>query len=441
MNKLSVGVIGGGIMGIDIAIRLSKEGYAVCILEGESELGGLTSKWSFGDYVWDKFYHVILPDDTYTLEMIGNLGLKSELNWVETQTGFFINGQYYSVSNIIEFLKFPSLNIIDKFRLGLTILVGSKLSDYKRLEEIPVTEWLIRWSGKNTFNKIWLPLLRSKLGEDYKFTSAAFICATIKRLYTARKYGSKKEVFGYVIGGYSRILESLNARLLSENIEIITNFKVKEIRQQTGFEFKVISKEDSQKTFNYLISTVPSSLSAIICPQLADYEIEQLKGIKYLGVVCVSLLVKNPLTPYYVTNITDSNINFTGVIEITSMVGTSFFNGNSLIYLPKYINSNDPLFDLSDESVKDSFIESLKTMQPLFSNEDIITSKVARARYVITLPEMGYSKKLPFWKTTIKNLFIINSSFIKDGTLNVNETLKISDTYSAKVLKVIKNGL
>jgi hypothetical protein len=51
---------------------------------------------------------------------------------------------------------------------------------------------------------------------------------------------------------------------------------------------------------------------------------------------------------------------------------------------------------------------------------------------------MGYSKKLPYWNTTINNLFIINSSFITDGTLNVNETLKISNNYLSEVLKIIK---
>jgi protoporphyrinogen oxidase len=343
------------------------------------------------------------------------------------------------MSNIVEFLKFPTLNLFDKLRLGITILAGSYLSNYSRLERIPVTKWLIRWSGKNTYNKIWLPLLRAKLGEEYKHSSAAFICSTIKRLYNARKKGSKKEIFGYVNGGYARIMESLKAKLFSENIEIITNFKVKEIRQQPGYELKVTSTEGSNKTFNYIISTLPSFLSAILCPELSEFEIERLKRIKYLGVLCVSLLLKNPLTPYYVTNITDDKILFTGVIEMTSIVNPTFFGGNSLIYLPKYLSSDDQLFSASDETLKDCFIESLKIMQPSFKSEDIINSQVARARYVITLPEMEYSKKLPCWKTSLKHLFIINSSFITDGTLNVNETLKISNTYLPQVLKIIKN--
>ena len=64
--------------------------------------------------------------------------------------------------------------------------------------------WLRRWSGERTFERIWLPLLKSKLGENYRLTSAAFIWATIARMYAARRPGLKREMFGYVEGGYDR---------------------------------------------------------------------------------------------------------------------------------------------------------------------------------------------------------------------------------------------
>jgi protoporphyrinogen oxidase len=440
MDKIKTfGIIGGGIMGIDIARQLSREGYNVSVLEGAPEVGGLASVSKFGDYTWDKFYHVILPDDTYTLNMINELGLKDELKWNETKTGFFINGRYYSMSDIIEFLKFPTLNLIDKFRLGITIIIGSRIKNYERLETIPITDWLERWSGKRTFKRIWLPLLKAKLGEDYKFTSAAFICATIKRLYGARKKGAKKEVFGYVKGGYANILETLKEKVLSENINIITNFKVAEIKQNPDQKLKVTSTEGKEMIFNYVISSLPSFLTASVCPGLSDSELGKLRKIRYMGVVCVSLLLKKPLSPYYITNITDDKIRLTGVIEITSLVGTSYFGGNSLVYLPKYVNSDDQIFGLSDQNIKDNFITSLKIIHPALNDEEIIDCQVSKARYVITLPEMGYSKNLPSFKTSVKNLFVINSSFITDGTLNVNETLKISASYLPEVLNIIRN--
>src|SRR5690606_11631718 len=144
----------------------------------------------------------------------------------ETKTGFYIKGKLYSMSDTIEFLKFPTLNLIDKFRLGLTILVASRIKNWKKLEQIPVTTWLKKWSGSNTFNKIWLPLLRAKLGESYTKTSAVFIWATIQRLYGARKSGLKKEMFGFVDGGYKTVIEAFHKTLLNNGVNIKTNCAV-----------------------------------------------------------------------------------------------------------------------------------------------------------------------------------------------------------------------
>jgi protoporphyrinogen oxidase len=428
------GVIGGGLMGIDISRRLAAAGYKATIIEAASGIGGLTSSAEFGDYRWDKFYHIILPGDSNTIGLIEELGLGSELQWKESKTGFFIDNNYYSMSNTLEFIRFPALNLLDKFRLGLTILAGSYLQNYKRLETIPVTVWLRRWSGKNTFNKIWLPLLKSKLGEGYKLTSAAFICATIKRLYGARKRGSKKELFGYVKGGYAAVIEKIVSKLSEERISVICDFKITEIRQNANHSLTLTSSDGRTESFDHVISTLPSFLTASLCPELKDYEIARLKSIKYLGVICVSLLLKRHLTPFYVTNITDDRISFTGVIEMTSLVDPLTFGGSALVYLPKYLSSDDKMFELPDVEIKENFLSFLRLMQPDLTDSEILSCKVARARYVIALPEMGYSKNLPSVFTSIKNFFIINSSFITDGTLNVNETLKVSGKYMQELL-------
>ena len=55
-----------------------------------------------------------------------------------------------------------------------------------------VEEWLTAWSGRRTFERFWLPLLRAKLGESYRESSAAFIWATIQRLYAARRTGPQE---------------------------------------------------------------------------------------------------------------------------------------------------------------------------------------------------------------------------------------------------------
>src|SRR5205807_7913057 len=124
------------------------------------------------------------------------------------------------VANTLDFLRFPPLRLWDELRLGATIFHASRVRDWKRLERIPVADWLRKLSGAHTFEKIWLPLLRAKLGDNYTKASAAFIWAIIARMYAARRTGLKKEMFGYVSGGYARVLERFADRLASEHVRI-----------------------------------------------------------------------------------------------------------------------------------------------------------------------------------------------------------------------------
>ena len=130
MEPRKWGIVGGGIMGMTLAHRLAKQGHEVTIFEAAPELGGLVSSWKMGDVEWDKFYHVILLSDFGTRDILKEIGLEEKTHWVETKTGFYMNGKLHSMSDTIEFLKFPTLNLIDKFRLGLTILVASRIKNW-----------------------------------------------------------------------------------------------------------------------------------------------------------------------------------------------------------------------------------------------------------------------------------------------------------------------
>jgi len=420
------GIIGGGILGMKLANSLAQQGHQVTILEAGKTLGGLTSAWKLGDITWDKYYHVILLSDTRLRNLLQEIGLDQETLWVETKTGFYTDGQLFSMSNSIEFLKFPPLSLIDKFRLGLTIFYASRVKNWKRLEGIYVADWLKKLSGKNTFNKIWLPLLRAKLGESYQQTSAAFIWATIQRMYAARQTGLKKEMFGYVKGGYARILDAFTQHLLNQGVQIRTDFQASSVSADEGGAVWVKEAQGKALAFDEVILTVPSHLAAHLCEGLSPEEIAQHQQIDYLGVICPSVLLKKPISPYYVTNITDDS-PFTGVIEMSNIVDPRFLKGHSLVYLPKYVKRTDPIFKWSDEQIKDHFWQSLLNMYDQLSDDDLISFQVARAPNVFAPSTIHYSENLPPVSTNIPGVHILNSAHIANGTLNVNETLQLAD--------------
>ncbi len=438
VHKMAIkkwGIVGGGIMGMTLAHRLAQLGHSVSLFEAAPNLGGLASPWKMGEVEWDKFYHVILLSDLKTREMLDEIGLKDKVEWVETKTGFYVDGKLYSMSNSVEFLKFPVLNIFDKFRLGLTILVASKIRNWRKLEKIPVTSWLRKWSGKTTLTKIWLPLLRAKLGESYQRTSAVFIWATIQRLYGARKSGLKKEMFGYVPGGYKKIIEAFENKLTEQEIKVKKMCAAKEVRVSANGKPIISFENNSIEEFDEVIVTLPSGIASCLCKGLTEAEIKKLNGIEYLGVICVAVLLNKSISPFYITNITDSSVPFTGVIEMSALVDKKYLAGRTLIYLPKYVNSDDPMFSRSDEDLKSYFVNSFKKMYPDLRDENIEFAGVAKAKHVITVAKLNYSELLPGIKTTIPGVSIINTSHIKDGTLNVNETIKVAESKLEELLQ------
>ncbi len=378
---------------------------------------------------WDRFYHVVSLSDVQLQALLTELDLASELRWVQTRTGFFSGGRIHSMSSVFDFLRFPPLNMWQKLRLGATIFYASKLRDYRKLEGVCVERWLRRLSGNRTFEKIWLPLLKAKLGELYRETSAAFIWAYISRMYQARRTGLKREMFGYIPGGYARTLDRFTERLKAAGVELCTGCAVNRIVYSSESSRLQIDFDSApSRTFDRVIATVPAPAISAICPQLRPDEHQKLKAVKYLGVICASLLLTRPLGGYYVTNITDPDIPLTGVIDMSTIVPPVEHGGQHLVYLPKYVSSQDAgAFGESDAAIRHRFVGALQRLYPDLKSSEIVEFKVARARYVMSLPTLHYSDHLPPVNLSLPGLFAINSAQIVKGTLNVNETIQIGD--------------
>jgi protoporphyrinogen oxidase len=422
-----VAIVGGGILGMTLALRLHGQGCRATIVEAAPETGGLTGSQTIAGYTWDRFYHVILLSDLNLRRLLDELGLGARLCWGTTKTGFYSDGALYSLSDTLEFIRFPPLSALDKLRLAGTILYASRIRDWKALERIPVTDWLRRLSGARTTERIWLPLLRSKLGENYRRASAAFIWAIIARMYAARRSGLKRERFGYVEGGYQSVLRAFRARLEDLGVRTLAGRPVTRVRDH-GDRVTLECGASGNLEFDRAVLTIPCGRIAAVCPDLSSDERARLQGVVYQGIVCASLLLKRPLAHYYITNITDAWVPFTAVIEMTALVDRSTFGGNTLVYLPRYLTQEDPFWQLPDSRIREVFLGGLARMYPGFSPEDVSAFQVARVREMLAVSTLNYSEAvMPAVRTTLQNVFIVNSAQIPNGTLNVNETIGLAE--------------
>lgn len=428
MSAERVAIVGGGVLGLQLARRLAARGKAVTVLEAAPEAGGLAAPADVGPYRWDRFYHVILLSDLHTRRLLAELGLADRLRWGITRTGFYTDGQLHSLSTNLEFLSFPPLTLLDKARLAATILRAASIRDGRPLEQVPVGDWLRRWSGERVFEKIWLPLLKSKLGDNWQLASASFIWAIIARMYAARRAGLKREMFGYVDGGYELVLDRLRESVLDGGVVLRTGARVTEIRD-AGACVALRLADGTAMEFDHAVTTLPTPAIAATVPQLTEAERARLAGVTYQGIVCASLLLERPLGPYYVTNVTDRWVPFTGVIEMTALVDPERFGGHALVYLPCYLPQGDPFWERGDDEVREAFVGALERMYPAFQRDQVRAFVVSRARQVLAVPTLEYSARhAPPVATSLKRVSVLNSAQIINGTLNVNETLAVAES-------------
>lgn len=433
-RNMHVGIVGGGITGLTAAWYLLRAGHQVTVIEARQQPGGLATYFDFGPFCWDKFYHCILTSDQPLLHLINDLGLSGDLRWRETKVGFFTDFGLHSLTSTADFLRFPAISLWEKFRLGLGILYTARIQDGASLEDKPIGPWMTRVFGQGNYEKLWEPLLKCKLGEARREASASFIWATIRRLYSTREKGAnKKECLGYVRGGYRNVFSQLVKQIQGMGGHIMTGVPVEEIRGAADGGLEVTTGKGPMN-FDYVIGTVPSGAFSRMVPRLTRTYRDKLEKTRYMGMVCVALLLRRSLTPYYCTNITQ-DLPFTGIIEMTNLISSEETNGRHLVYLPKYTSPGDPLLEAGDDAVWESFAAGLQRIIPDLEDADIERRFIFRERFVQPIQEVGFRESVPPTQTSVPRLLLANTSQIVNSTLNNNEMVGIARNAVGLILK------
>lgn len=425
---MKIGIVGAGMSGLALAQRLCAAGHDVSVYEQATQPGGLATWQDHEHFVFDRFYHVILPTDTHLIRFIGDIGLADRLSWRKTLTGFFVDRKVHSVSNALEFLRFPPLSLWGKMRLAFTILYCSRVNDWRRLEHVTVEDWLIKLSGRATYEKLWQPLLLAKLGENYRRVSAVFIWTYIKRMFSARESSASSEHMGYVRGGYKTVFDRLVELIGASGGGVQLGVTVKKVSAAAENGIRIETDLGSER-FDRVVFTGPVNvLQKVVDKELVDVE-HAGRDVEYLGVLCMALVTTRPLTPFYVLNIADDRIPFTGVIGMSSVVQPEDTKGLFLTYLPKYLLSTDEELRRPEDELREEFLAGLRLIYPDLKDEEIVGSRIYRAVKVQPLQVLGFSELVPRQTTLHPDFFVLNTAQFVNNTLNNNEVVRAVDQF------------
>jgi protoporphyrinogen oxidase len=402
MSRKSIIIVGAGFTGLSLGYYLAKAGWKVDIFEKDSEPGGLAGSFKVEGENLEKFYHHWFTNDLHIMELIKELDCEDHIVIRPTRTGMYYANNFFKLSSPLDLLKFNPLSFINRIRLGFVVLAVRLVNDWKKLENITAKDWLIKICGKQGYSVVWEPLLKGKFGRYSETVSAVWFWNKLKLRGGSR--GEKgKENLAYYKGGFASLAESVANKILdfggsiNYNTEVISINEESEIKLANGNIFK------ADKTV--LTTPLPITAKILDGSVKSDY-IDRIRQIQYIGNICLTLELSQSLSEIYWLNVNDPGFPFVGIIEHTNFEPVESYKGRHIVYLSKYLPTDEKLYNMSEIEFYEYAIPYIQKMFPEFKKDWVLDFHVWKEPYSQPLVTKHYSKLIPSFNTPISGVYI-----------------------------------
>jgi protoporphyrinogen oxidase len=430
MTRPTVGIIGGGILGLTSALRLLQAGVDVSLFERSHDLGGLVGSFDFDGYPVDRFYHVVLPTDDRVRGLATELGLGERFQFRPTAAGFYDDGRLFSMSSPRELLTLPLLRLHDRLRLGAFVARCGLIKTHEKLDETPLVEWLLRLCGRSVVERLWKPLLDSKFDGHFDDLPATYIWARTRRMASTRDKAGR-EIMGWLEGGYTTLIDALEERVLALGGTIERGVEVERICHGPQ-GVNGVAVDATVRTFDHVVCTLAPPLARRLLPtQIADVAADA--NFRYLGVICVLLRTSRSVSPYYTLNITDRRIPLTTVIETTHVVDPAQTGGH-LVYAAKYVDSSSAELSRPPDILDAEYRGHVRTIFPDLRDDEILGSVVQSARVVEPVHLLGGEKRVPAL-FPVPGLALASTANVYPEIVNGQSVIGVADRVVAGLLE------
>lgn len=420
-------VIGAGIMGLAAAYEAVRQGHEVTLLEGAPEPGGMAAHFMLGDISIERFYHFVCKTDFPTFELLAELGMSDKMRWVKTSMGYFVDGALHKWGDPFALLRFPHLNLIEKFRYGLLMFVSARRERWESLETRNAREWITAWCGASVYEKMWRKLFEFKFYEYQDNISAAWIWTRIKRIGRSRRSLLQEEL-GYIEGGSETLVHALAAAIVQRGGTIRLATPAERIESSDG---RVTRVRAGGTLFpaDAVICTAPTPLVGALAPDLPAAALDAYRAIVNIGVVCVVLRLARGVTPHFWVNINAPDIDIPGIIEFSNLRQVR----DHVVYVPYYMPVTHPKWAWDVEAFIDDALQCLMRVNPAVRRSDLIAAHVARLKHAQPICPPGFAAMLPPVQTAIAGLQIADTCFYYPEDRGVAESIRLGRAMAARV--------
>jgi protoporphyrinogen oxidase len=423
----SVGVLGGGALGLGAALRLAQAGRHVTLIEREPQLGGLAAGFSVGPNYLEKFYHHIFRTDTTIIAFINELGLGDRLIWGRPNTSTLSNGRIVSLGSIPDLLRLPLLGPADRVRFLAGMAMLKAIPDERIFKGSTAARWMPRLMGRRVYQVMWEPVLRGKFGARADAIAMSWLWSRVHE----RSLG-----LGYLRGGFQQLYEAFGARIRALGGTVLTGTAAAAIRNVDG-RVEVQTDSGEVHRVDQLLATLPTRLFTRLAVDLPRDFVERYPGPEHYGAHVLILGLDRALVPgVYWLNINDRDLPFLALVEHTNFLPPADYGGVHLVYFGNYLPMDHPLFGQADQDVVDSYVKAIRRIRPEFDPSWITQHWVFRAPFAQPIVTPGYLDSLPPHRTPLPGVFLANMAHVYPQDRGQNYSLRLGERLARMMLEV-----
>ena len=353
-------IIGAGISGLACGWHLAKAGYKVTILEKELISGGLARSFPIKDTWLPLTYRHVLSPDKVTKAFIKKLGFLDQLEWVKSAQVFWYEDKFYPLSRPQDIFGFKPLDFKSKIKLFYLGLYVWFRQDWDNLKDIDCDAWLNKIAGEKTTELLFQNLMDIKFSMPLSSVSAAWLG---KRLHQSVRNGYR---YGYIESGWQELINRMAADIIEKKGKILNNFEVTKICSNSEIIGIANDGKLNSVSGDIIVNTAPPPVFNNIL-NLSGKSKLLLKNIKYKSVISFVCGSAKDISGYYWSVVLKPHLIFGGFFNHTVLSSPKDKKGEYVYYFFTYLEDTDPLFEYTEEKIKDLYLNDINKLFPDFS--------------------------------------------------------------------------
>ena len=363
VNKMKIGILGGGLTGLTLAKLLHE--YDVEVLEGYSRPGGLCRSFEMDGFYGDYGGHILFSKNKDVLDFLVK-SLQDNVHEVKRE-----NRVLYKEA----FVRYPfendlaSIPVEDRYECLYHFLYNEFDGNNDNLEN-----WIYATFGKGIAEKYLIPY-NEKI---WKIHPSRLSRSWVERIPKPPKEDVIKSALGILTEGYKHQLyfkypvkggiESL-VRALAADVKVTNNFRVKNI-SRTNNGWSVYSEAGESREYDRIISTIPI-IDLFSCLENVNADIQSLVSqLRYNSIVIVLVCLSVPRSHNFsAIYVPDSDIIFHRVCCMDYFSNLNSPEGCSSLLTEITFLRGDETSELSDKQLSDLVVEQLVRLELIKKND------------------------------------------------------------------------